>query len=403
MVRLSNDEEARVATIGRATRRMAAVQSPIIPIVGELIRMHPGTISLAQGVVHYPPPPHALDALASCVQSPATHLYGPVRGIPELRNVLRIKLEQENDLAIGSDRRIFVTAGGNMAFMNSVLAILGEGDEVILPVPYYFNHEMAVTMVGARAVTVPTGPGFRLDPESIRRAITPATRAVVTVSPNNPSGAVYSEASLRQVNEICRRAGIYHISDEAYEYFTFHDARHFSPGAIRGSAEHSISLFSFSKSYGFAGWRIGYMVVPEHLEDSIAKIQDTLVICPPIVSQHAAIGALEGGKAYRREKIARIAETREIVRAELEAIHDRVTVCPADGALYFLLRVGTELPSITMVERLVKEHGVAVVPGTTFGLVEECYLRVSFGALERTTVASGVGRLARGLRAILAE
>jgi aspartate/methionine/tyrosine aminotransferase len=382
---------------------MAGVQSPIIPVVAAMVRAHPGTISLGQGVVHYPPPDQAAAAVAEFFRVPANHLYGPVEGIPELREALRVKLEEENGIVVGADQRVVVTAGGNMAFMNAVLAILDAGDEVILPLPYYFNHEMAVVMAGARPVTVPAGPGFRLDPERIRRAITPATRAVVTVSPNNPTGVVYGEADLQEVNQICRRAGIYHISDEAYEYFTYGSARHFSPGAVRGSAEHTLSLFSFSHSYGFAGWRIGYMVVPEHLTAAIAKIQDTIVICPPIISQHAAVGALRGGAAYRDERIRGIAETRRIVLRELDAIHERCEVCPADGALYFLLRVRTELPAMAVVERLIREHGVAVIPGTTFGLDDGCYLRVSFGSLERATVADGVGRLVRGLRAILAE
>jgi aspartate/methionine/tyrosine aminotransferase len=382
---------------------MAAVQVPVIPIVGEMVRAHPGTISLGQGVVHYPPPEPAVAAVTNFFHTPANHLYGPTDGIPELREALRVKLERENGIAIGPDQRVVVTAGGNMAFMNAVLATLDVEDEVILPLPYYFNHEMAITMAGGRAVAVPTSPGFQLDPESIRRAITPATRAVVTVSPNNPTGAVYSEAALREVNEICRRAGIYHVSDEAYEYFTYGAARHFSPGAVRGSAEHTLSLFSFSKSYGFAGWRIGYMVVPEHLAPAIAKIQDTIVICPPTISQHAAVGALRGGAAYRDAKIWGIAETRQIVAQELEAIHSRCEVCPADGALYFLLRIDTELPAMAVVEQLIRKYGVAVIPGSAFGLHDGCYLRVSFGSLERDTVADGVGRLVRGLRAILAN
>jgi aspartate/methionine/tyrosine aminotransferase len=380
---------------------MAAVQSPIIPIVGELVRRHPGTISLGQGVVHYGPPPQAIEAYSRFLQAPGSHKYGPVDGIPELREALRIKLEQENGIEIGAASRVFVTAGGNMAFMNAVLAILDAGDEVVLLVPYYFNHDMAVTLAGGRAVTVPVGSGFQLDPERIRRALTPATRAVVTVSPNNPTGAVYREAALRAVNELCREAGIYHISDEAYEHFTYRGVRHFSPGSIAGSAAHTISLFSFSKTYGFASWRIGYMVVPEQLADAIAKIQDTNLICPPVVSQHAAIGALQAGEPFRRQKIGGIAEARELVLAELEALGERVTVCPADGALYFLLRVDTRLPAMTLVERLIREHGVAVIPGTTFGLHEGCYLRVSFGALEREHVAAGIGRLVTGLRAIL--
>lgn len=379
---------------------MAAVQDPVIPIVGELVRSHPGTISLGQGVVHYGPPEQSIAAISRFLADPQNHKYGPVDGIPELREALRAKLSAENGIAVDDGSRVIVTAGGNMAFMNAVLAILDEGDEAILPVPYYFNHEMAVAIAGARAVAVPAGPGFQLDPDRIRDAITPHTRAVVTVSPNNPTGAVYPESALREVNEICRDAGIYHINDEAYEYFTYGDARHFSPRSIDGSARHTIALYSFSKTYGFASWRIGYMVVPGHLADPIAKIQDTNLICPPVVSQYAALAALSAGEPFRREKIGGIERTRELVLDALSDLGDRCTVCPADGALYFLLHVHGDLPPMTIVDRLVREHGVAAIPGTTFGL-EGCYLRVSFGALDRDTVAEGIGRFVRGMKGVL--
>ena len=133
---------------------------------------------------------------------------------------------------------------------------------------------------------------------AIERAITPRTRAVVTVSPNNPTGAVYPESTLRAVNTLCRDRGIFHIHDEAYEYFTYGGAGHFSPGSLPEAAGHTISLFSLSKAYGMASWRIGYMVIPEVLAEAVNKIQDTILICPPAVSQHAAIAALEVGRSF---------------------------------------------------------------------------------------------------------
>ena len=123
----------------------------------------------------------------------------------------------------------------------------------------------------------PTDDLYQLQPALISEAITPRTRAVVTISPNNPTGAGYPEADLREVNELCRARRIYHISDETYEYFTYGGARHFSPGSLGG--EHTISLFSLSKAYGFASWRIGYMTIAESLFESIKKIQDTILIC----------------------------------------------------------------------------------------------------------------------------
>jgi aspartate/methionine/tyrosine aminotransferase len=377
------------------------MQSPIIPIVGSLVRSVPGTISLGQGVVFYGPPPSAVDALSTFLADPVNHRYGPVDGMPRLREALAEKLERENGIRIGYGQRVVVTAGGNMAFLNTVLATVNPGDEVILPLPYYFNQEMAVGMVGGRVVTVPTGVDYQPDPDRIRDAITARTRAVVTISPNNPTGAVYPEELLREINGICRERGIYHISDEAYEYFTYDEARHFSPGSIEGSGDHTISLFSLSKAYGFASWRIGYMVIPDRLGEAIGKIQDTVLICPPVVSQFAALGALEAGVAYAKEKIGTIAEARRAVLAELREIESFCTVIPTAGAFYLLLRLHADIDPLQLVERLVREHRVAVIPGTTFGLEDGCYLRLSYGALTPDEVEEGVGRLVKGLKAIV--
>src|SRR6185503_2718408 len=136
----------------------------------------------------------------------------------------------DNGLKVGAaeGNRVMVTAGGNLAFMNAVLAIADPGDEFILPTPYYFNHEMAVTMANCRPVLVATDASYQLDVAGLRAAITPRTRAIVTVSPNNPSGAVYPAETLRQVNRLCAEHRIHHISDEAYEHFTYDGASHFS-------------------------------------------------------------------------------------------------------------------------------------------------------------------------------
>ncbi len=381
--------------------RMQMVQTPIIPGVAALIRENPGTISLGQGVAYYGPPQQAIDQIASFLADPDNHKYQPVQGIPALVEAFAAKVGSENGIEVAPHSTIVVTAGANMAFMNALLAVTDPGDEVILQTPYYFNHDMAIVMAGCHAVPVDTDEHYQPRPDAIRRAITPRTKAVVTISPNNPSGAVYGEAALREVNDICREHGLYHVSDEAYEYFTYGDARHFSPGSIEGSSGHTISLFSLSKAYGFASWRIGYMVVPADLFESVQKIQDTILICAPVVSQYAALGALQAGREYCRSKSITIAHVREHVLEELAAIGDFCSVPAAEGALYLLLRLDTTWESMALVERLVREFGVAVIPGATFGLTEGCYLRVSYGALTEETAAEGVRRLAKGLKSLV--
>ncbi|MBH8576766.1 pyridoxal phosphate-dependent aminotransferase [Nostocaceae cyanobacterium CENA369] len=380
--------------------RMQAVQSPIIPVVGELIKNSPGTISLGQGVVSYSPPPEAIELLPKFLAEPTNNLYKAVEGIPPLLAALAAKLSVFNGIEINKENCIVVTAGSNMGFMNAVLAITSPGDEIILNTPYYFNHEMAIAMAGCRAVLVETDENYQLRPEAIAQAITPKTRAVVTISPNNPTGVVYCEATLHQVNQICSDRGIYHISDEAYEYFTYNGVKHVSPGAV-GSSEYTISLYSLSKAYGFASWRIGYMVIPQHLLVPVKKIQDTILICPPVVSQYAALGALQAKDDYLKENIGAIAKVRQLVLESLNRLQSLCSITPANGAFYFFLKVHTQMDAFKLVERLIQEHKVAVIPGTTFGMNDGCYLRVAYGALQIDTVKEGIERLVQGLQTII--
>jgi aspartate/methionine/tyrosine aminotransferase len=381
--------------------RMQSVQSPIIPVVGELIRQNPGTISLGQGVVSYNPPQQSFAKIPEFLANPDNHKYKAVEGIPALQAAIAAKLKADNHIEINSKNCIVVTAGSNMGFMNAILAITSAGDEVIIQSPYYFNHEMAIVMANCCPVIVETDEKYQLNLDAIKKAITDKTRAIVTISPNNPTGVVYTPEALREVNELCRQHNIYHISDEAYEYFTYDGVKHCSPAAFPNSSEHTISLFSLSKAYGFASWRIGYMVIPEHLMVSVRKIQDTILICPPVISQYVALGALQVGRSYCDNYVRAIASVRHLVLNELNTIENLCTIPPAAGAFYFFLKIDTELNTMELVEQLIREYKVAVLPGTTFGMDNGCYLRVAYGALEPETAAAGISRLVKGLKIIL--
>src|SRR5579871_6095033 len=300
--------------------RMTAVQAPIIPVIGAMIRDTPGTISLGQGVVHYGPPREAIDAAADALGDMVTHEYGDGAGSPALVARIEEKLRRENGIDAARGSRVMVTAGANMAFMHVVFAITEPGDEIILPVPFYFNHDMAIEMAGCKTVRVATDAHYQLDLDALARAITPRTRAIVTVTPNNPSGAVFSESSLRMVNALCAQRGIFHLADEVYEYFTYGGATHFSPASMPGAEAHTISMYSLSKAYGFAGWRIGYVAYPDALASGMAKSQDTILVCPTMISQVAAIAALDVGRGYCAPHVRELAEIREIVRHELSSL-----------------------------------------------------------------------------------
>ena len=389
-----------VQTRHQQSERLARVQPPVIPIVGRWIRETPGTISLGQGIVSYGPPPEVLEAVRRFGGSIADHRYGPVEGLPALVDAIEAKLGAENGIRVRPDSQVFVTAGGNQAFMNAVLAITDPGDEIILLTPFYFNHEMAIVMCGAEPVNVRTGPGYQPDLQALAAAITPRTRAIATVSPNNPTGAVYPEATLRAINALCADRGLFHIHDEAYEYFVYEGAPHFSPGSLPGAGDHTISLYSLSKAYAMASWRVGYMVVPARLAQAVNKIQDTLLICPPAVSQHAALGAFAAGPAYPRQHLAQLDRMRRTVHAALRSGDVPCEATEVTGAFYSLLRVHSSLDSMSLTERLIRDHRVATIPGSAFADVARCSIRISYGALEPHDIEEGLARLVTGLQVL---
>jgi aspartate/methionine/tyrosine aminotransferase len=375
--------------------RMERVDAPIIPTIAALARANPGTISLGQGVVSYGPPAQAVAKLAELMADPQLHKYQPVGGYAPLVEAIRAKLAAENGLPMDGDSQVMVTAGSNMAFLNSVLAVADPGDEFILPMPFYFNQEMAIRMCGCVPVPVPTRDDWSLDVAALARAITPRTRAIVTVSPNNPTGAVYSEADLREVNALCARAGIYHFSDEAYEYFTYDGARHFSPGSIPGAHAHTLSFYSLSKNFGMASWRVGYVVFPAHLADAMMKVQDTNLICAPVPSQLLALEALRLGRAWVEPKLRQLGEVRSAVHASLEELGELVEFPHTQGAFYVLMRLPGVDDALAFNRAMIERHRVATIPGFAFGLTDTRaanYQRLSYGALDAATVAEGVQR-----------
>jgi len=382
--------------------RMDAVQSPIIPFIGKLTRNNPGTISFGQGVAFYGPPPQAFRNVQQCLTDPAINRYGPVEGIAELQESLTHKLKSINNIEINSKNKIVVTAGSNMAFNTAILAITDPGDEVILPIPYYFNHEMSLTMELVKPILVPTTDNFHLKLEEIESAITDKTKAIATVSPNNPSGAVYTEEELIAVNNLCRKNQIYHISDEAYEDFYYKNHIHYSVACDLSASNHTISLFSFSKGFGFAGWRIGYMVIPNHLLSAVKKIQDTILISPPLISQHAAIGALDAGDSFLQAKRSAMCKKCDAVLDMLSEITCLKSQPTSEGAFYVLVNIDTNRDDLELARLLIENYGIASIPGSAFGITCDCYLRLSYGALSDNEIDMGLERLKKGLTTLCA-
>jgi aspartate/methionine/tyrosine aminotransferase len=379
----------------RSAIRMAGVDTPIIPTIAAMVRAHPGTISLGQGVVNYGPPADALSALPHLMADSQLHKYQAVMGYLPLVEAIQRKLDDENGIACGTDSLLMVTAGSNMAFLNCVMAVGDPGDEFILPMPFYFNQEMAIRMCGCTPVPVPTNPDWSLNVQALAAAITPRTRAIITVSPNNPTGAVYTEEDLRAVNALCAQAGIYHFSDEAYEYFTYDGVRHFSPGSLPGAAGHTLSFFSMSKNYGMASWRVGYVVYPADLAEVMNKVQDTNLICAPVPSQLLALEALKLGRAWVQPKVQALSAVRQVVYQALDRLGSLASYPRTQGAFYVLMKLPGIEDALAFNRFMAEKHRVASIPGFAFGLTDTAqanYQRLSYGALDAATVAQGVTR-----------
>ncbi|MEM3524940.1 MAG: aminotransferase class I/II-fold pyridoxal phosphate-dependent enzyme, partial [Thermoplasmata archaeon] len=349
--------------------RGRTVQIPEAPIqkLLAIAQIPKNAVSLGQGVPFFPPPEKVV---AAVIESASTggFRYSEDAGLPSLRNAIKQKLRKENGIK-SSTKNIMVTAGGNQAFVNSILAITEVGDEVILVAPYYFNHLMAIEMAGCRAKVVEVGEDFLPDVKAIEKKITKKTRAVVTVSPNNPAGVVYPHKLLREINEMCAQHGIYHISDEAYEHFVFEKATHLSPASLDKSLQHTISLFSFSKSFGMGGYRVGYMVFPSPLFPEVLKVQDTIGICPPVPSQHGAEAALRVGKKYPGKYLSKMENVRKIFIEELEKFD--LHLSPANGAFYLYVRIpeksGKRIDDWELAIQMIERYGVIVLPSSIFG------------------------------------
>ena len=381
--------------------RVEHIQAPVIPIVGQWIRETPGTISLGQGVVYFNPPPTIETKIRKFLQDSQLNKYGSVNGIPPLLEAIQLKLKKEDGIESISGRKLMVTAGGNMAFSHAIFSICNPGDEVILPIPFYFNHEMAIELAGCKPILVPTDANYQLQLPLLAKAITRRTRAIVTISPNNPTGAIYPAMELYKVNQLCKEKGLFHIHDAAYEYFSYGEEEPVNPASFPGSEPHTFSLHSLSKSYGFASWRIGYVLYPAALYESMRKIQDTHLICPSIIAQYAALAAMEAGKLYPTQHLPTIQRSRNIFLEHLNTIQDICTVPEAMGAFYFLLKLDTEMSSMELVERLIREYQVATIPGSAFALTDGCYIRIAYGALQETQAQVGIQRLVKGLREIV--
>lgn len=361
-----------------------------IRAVMELALADPEAIRLEVGEPDVPTPPHVIDAAAA--DAHAGHIgYTSSGGSADLRAALAAKVSAVNGLPTSPDR-VVVTHGAMNGITLALQTLLGPGDELLVPDPEFPNWRMAAMVAGAEVGTYRTDPadGFRPRLADVAAAITPATRAILVNSPNNPTGAVYPAELLAGIVELARAHDLWVISDECYEAITF-DAEHV-PTARFDTDGRVLSVYSFSKTHAMTGWRLGYVVVPsDELADLMGQVAEATIACPSTVSQRAALAALTGPQEHVDAAVAAYRSRRDEAVATLTAAGVACSV-PA-GAFYLMIDVSELFPDAQVLAlRLLAEEHVAMAPGEAFGAAGAGWLRVSL-ASHPDALRVGIARL----------
>lgn len=352
----------------------------------------PDFIDLSQAVPSYPPPPGVIDEIVSSASDPATHLYTPDQGLGELRDEISGILGGRFGVSASPDD-ILVTAGANHAYMTVLTAILEEGDEVVLFTPYYFNHHMAITLLGGVPVEVPLDPenGFDPDIEVLARALTPKTRAITIVNPNNPTGSSISPDVLERIAALARPRDIFLISDETYQFFQPDGAGSHSMAAIGQGQNRTFTIGSFSKTFSLTGWRAGFVAAPPGWMDGLLKIQDTMIICAPHSSQRAALAGLRGCLGWVADRAREISEKVSIARNfDFNGSPFRVATA---GAFFCYLENSTGITAGALSDKILDQEKVLVIPGDYFGSGQERFHRLALGGVDCPKLSEALNRL----------
>jgi aminotransferase len=326
-------------------------------------------------------PEHIKEAAVAAIKDGLVGGYSENAGLPQLREEIAKKLVRDNKVdADGS--QILVTVGAIEGLAAAVMAVIDPGDEVLLPSPTYSTHIRQVVIASGKPVMVPTieDEGFVLDIEAINQAITPRTKAFMYCSPSNPSGTVFSGEQLRQLAQVCLEHDLMVITDEAYEYFVYDGHKHFSIASIPEMRDHVISCYTFTKTYAMTGWRIGYVHASAELIPQIGKAHIPLAICAPVVSQYAALAALQGPQDCVREFREHYLATRNLMCERLDRLKSVFSYHRPEGSYLMFPRILLDEgeDSTAFCKRLLREGRVSTTPGIAFGPTGQQHLRLSF-------------------------
>ena len=376
---------------------VARIEAP--PIMEAQSWIRPGLrnralLNLCQAVPSYPPAAELDEEVARIARVPGTSLYTDIFGIAELRSTLAAHMAADYEGRISADE-VCITSGCNQAFAATVMALAKPGDNVIVPVPYFFNHTMWLAMLGIEARFVPAFGDGHAWPQVADAAalIDDRTRAIVLCSPNNPSGAIYPPHVIDAFFDLAIERGIALVIDETYKDFRANPAPPHGIFARANWQDGFVHLYSFSKVFSMTGYRVGSIIAGTRFLGEIEKILDCMSICAPHISQRAALFGLTSLDQWKRQKIG-------LMRGRLEALRQAFArpglryKLESSGALFAYVRHPFQGEAAKQVaQRLAGEHDVLCLPGSMFGPGQEQHLRVAFANAEATDMEILVDRL----------
>lgn len=345
---------------------------------------------LAGGEPDFDTPDHIKQAAITALQEGKTK-YTPATGIPELKEAIANKLKTENNLNYSASD-ICVSTGGKQAIMNAILAVVEEGDEVIIPSPYWVSYPEMVRIAGGKPVIVETKESnhWKITPDQFEEAMTPSTKMIIINSPGNPTGAVYTGEELKALGEVATYEDIVILSDEIYEKMIYGEEKHVSIGSFGGEiGDLTITVGGFSKAYAMTGWRLGYTAAPPVIAKEIATIQSHTSSNVTTFAQYGALAAIQGGDEFIEQMKAEYDVRRQFMLGRLKSIKG-IRVTEPKGAFYFFVNcVDLGLKSQNLCDKLLNRYGVAVVPGAAFG--HDYGIRMSY-CTDFETLSEGLDR-----------
>ncbi len=340
----------------------------------------PGLINLGSGTPDFLPPPPVFDAMKLAVDEGRAQ-YTAWTGIPELRAAIAAKLKSENGLTVDPGSEIIVTSGAQEALMVTLMTLLDPGDNALTPSPHYDEYSRDANILGGALVPVATTPesNFTIDVNDLEAAITPRTKALVIVTPNNPTGTVLPESTLRDIAALAQQRDLIVVSDEIYEYYVFDEHKHVSIGSLPGMRDRTITINSFSKSFGMTGLRLGYIAAPAPFIEAMLPFHHAMMICANVVTQYGGLAALTQLRDWFDDILAEYDRRRGLWMDVLDEVS--LPYSKPQGAYYVFIDIRpTGLSSADFVNRAREEARLVFQPGTIGGGAGEGFIR---GALTK--------------------